>query len=66
MRFGEITRGHEDCRVEEIDVWLGTISGTEVQASCIMGNFHVVLLFICCSLWMTCLLLLKTCLRLRD
>jgi hypothetical protein len=31
--------------------------GTRVL--CIVGNFHMVLLFICCSIWMTYLLLLK-------
>jgi hypothetical protein len=39
-------------------------SGTSVL--CIVGNFLMVLLFICCSMWMTCLFLLNACLRLRD
>lgn len=33
---------------------------------CIVGNFHMVLLFFCYFTWMTCLLLLKASLRLKD
>jgi hypothetical protein len=36
-----------------------------ISVLCIMGNFHMVLLFIFCSMW-ECLLLLKSCLRLKD
>jgi len=33
---------------------------------CIVSSSHMVLLFVCYSMWMACLLLLKACLRLRG
>jgi hypothetical protein len=45
MGCGEIARGHEDCRVEEIVVWLGTISGIVVQAFCVL--WAIFLWFFC-------------------